>query len=83
MERWLVHVDRSTMVNSCGIGIVFTSPEGNELEFAVCVEFRTSNYEAEYEAIIRGLKIALKLGAKKIVIYLNLRLVTQQLGKTK
>ncbi|KAI3465894.1 hypothetical protein Pfo_022557 [Paulownia fortunei] len=51
-EAWLLHVDGSATISGCGAGIVLTSPEGEELEFAVRFEFKTSNNEAEYEALL-------------------------------
>ncbi|KAI3458805.1 hypothetical protein Pfo_015468 [Paulownia fortunei] len=42
-RAWLLHVDGSATISSCGAGIVLTSPEGEELEFIVRFEFKTSN----------------------------------------
>ena len=38
-------------------------PEGEELSSSLRLEFRTTNNEAEYKAVIVGLGMALKLGA--------------------
>ena len=35
-----------------GIGIVLRSPKGDHLEYAVCLQFQTTNNEAEYEAML-------------------------------
>ncbi|KAI3459553.1 hypothetical protein Pfo_016216 [Paulownia fortunei] len=75
---WLLHVDGLTTISDCGVGIVLTSPEGEELKFAVRFEFKTSNNEAEYEALVRGLKMALKLGVRQLSVYSDSRLVMQQ-----
>ncbi|KAI3457130.1 hypothetical protein Pfo_013793 [Paulownia fortunei] len=66
LETWLLHVDGSATISGCGAGIMLTSPEGEELEFAVRFEFKTSNNEAEYEALVRGLKMALELGVRQL-----------------
>ena len=44
------------------------APEGEELSSSLRLEFRTNN-EAEYEAIIAGLRMALELGAKSVDIW--------------
>lgn len=51
--------------NACGagVGIVLVSPEGVRLEPSFRLRFRASNNEAEYEALIAGLRVAKKLDA--------------------
>ncbi|KAI3470756.1 hypothetical protein Pfo_027419 [Paulownia fortunei] len=77
-EAWLLHVDGSATISSCGACIMLTSPEGEELEFAVRFEFKTSNNEAEYEALVRRLKMALELGVRQLSVFSDSRLVMQQ-----
>ena len=61
--RWELFVDGASNSKGSGIGIVLASPEGLVLEQAVRLKFSASNNEAEYEALMIGLKIAKKLGA--------------------
>uniref|UniRef100_A0A2N9HX24 Integrase catalytic domain-containing protein n=1 Tax=Fagus sylvatica TaxID=28930 RepID=A0A2N9HX24_FAGSY len=49
-----------------GAGIVLISPEGLVLEQAVRLKFSASNNEAEYEAMLIGLRTAKKLGANHL-----------------
>lgn len=42
-------------------------------------EFKASNNETEYKALIRGMKIALELGAWRVKIFFDSKLVTQQI----
>jgi hypothetical protein len=64
MERkWVIYVDGSLTRKNGGAGIVLVTPEGEELNGALRLEFRTTNNEAEYEAVIAGLGLALELGA--------------------
>ncbi|KAI3453674.1 hypothetical protein Pfo_010337 [Paulownia fortunei] len=77
-EAWLLHVDGSATISDCGAGIVLTSSEGEELEFAVKFKFKASNNEAEYEALVRGLKMALELGVRQLSVFSDSRLVMQQ-----
>ncbi|KAL0439474.1 UNVERIFIED_CONTAM: hypothetical protein Slati_2430400 [Sesamum latifolium] len=47
---WLLHVDGSTTTQGSRIGIVMTSPQREDMEFAIIFEFKASNKEAEYES---------------------------------
>lgn len=46
-----------------GAGVFIKNPEREELEFAIKLDFKASNNEAEYEVLIQGLQIASQLGA--------------------
>ncbi|KAL0448298.1 UNVERIFIED_CONTAM: hypothetical protein Slati_1386200 [Sesamum latifolium] len=46
-EKWLLHVDGSSTIQGSGAGIVITSPQGEDLEFAIKFGFKASNNEAE------------------------------------
>ncbi|KAL0401424.1 UNVERIFIED_CONTAM: hypothetical protein Slati_4172300 [Sesamum latifolium] len=48
IEKWLLHVDGSSTIQGSGAGIVITSPQGDDLEFAVKFDFKASNNEVEY-----------------------------------
>lgn len=54
------------------------SPDGHELTYALRFEFKASNNEAEYEALIAGLKLALKMGVTKLRAYSDSQLVVNQ-----
>jgi ribonuclease HI len=69
IERdWVVYVDGSSTKKNKGAGIVLVTPEGEELNGSFRLEFKTTNNEAEYEAVIAGLGLALELGAKSVEI---------------
>jgi ribonuclease HI len=67
-ETWVVYVDGSSTSTRSGAGIVLISPEEEELEFAIKMDFPTTNNEAEYEAVLTGLGIAKDLGAKNLEV---------------
>ena len=73
-------VPRLISILGCGAGIVIITLEGDELQFAVKFEFRASNNEAEYEALIRGVRMDRDLGAQYIVVFSDSQLVTQQIS---
>ena len=70
-EKWELFVDGASYSKGSGAGIVLVSPEGLILEQAVRLKFSTSNKEAEYEALLIGLKTAKKLGASHFQIFCN------------
>ncbi|KAL0447295.1 UNVERIFIED_CONTAM: hypothetical protein Slati_1857400 [Sesamum latifolium] len=61
-----------------GAGIVITSPQGEDLEFAVKFRFKTSNNEADNGALVAGMKIAHEAGAKHLLAYSDSQLVVKQ-----
>ncbi|CAA0841932.1 Unknown protein, partial [Striga hermonthica] len=66
---WQLFADGSVSRSGAGLGIVLISPKRDYLEFAVKMGFRVSNNEAEYEAVTKGLQLALAGGARKIQVH--------------
>ncbi|KAL0456044.1 UNVERIFIED_CONTAM: Ribonuclease HI [Sesamum latifolium] len=77
-EKWLLHVDGSSTIQGSGAGIVITSPQGEDLEFAIKFDFKASNNEAEYEALIAGMKMAHEAGARHLLAYSDSQLMVKQ-----
>ncbi|KAL0448745.1 UNVERIFIED_CONTAM: hypothetical protein Slati_1430900 [Sesamum latifolium] len=61
-----------------GAGTFITSPRGEDLEFAVKFNFKASNNEAEYEALVAGMKMAHEAGARHLLAYSDSQLVVKQ-----
>uniref|UniRef100_A0A2N9FRK2 Uncharacterized protein n=1 Tax=Fagus sylvatica TaxID=28930 RepID=A0A2N9FRK2_FAGSY len=61
-------------------GVVLISPEGLVLEQAIRLKFSASNNEAEYEALLIGLKTATKLGASHLQVFCDSQLVANQVS---
>jgi ribonuclease HI len=55
---WVVYVDGSSANQRSGVGVTLTSPEGEKFQYAIKLDFVTTNNEAEYEAVLAGLSIA-------------------------
>jgi hypothetical protein len=72
---WIIYVDGSSTKKSGGAGIVIVTPEGEELNGSLKLEFRTTNNEAEYEAVIAGLGLALELGAESVEVRSNSQVI--------
>ncbi|XP_074342683.1 uncharacterized protein LOC141680323 [Apium graveolens] len=54
--------------NGSGAGIVLITPEGHHLMSAIHFKFYATNNDAEYEALINGLKLALEIGAVNLMV---------------
>nr|GEX32179.1 hypothetical protein [Tanacetum cinerariifolium] len=62
---WTLFTDRSSCVDGSGAGLILTNPEGAAFTYALRFRFDATNNEAEYEALIAGLKIAKQMCIKK------------------
>jgi len=56
-------------------GIILEGLDNVTLEKAPKLNFKASNNQAEYAALIPGLKLAREVSAKKLGCYINLQLV--------
>nr|GEV27607.1 reverse transcriptase domain-containing protein [Tanacetum cinerariifolium] len=61
-EPWTLFTYGSSCVDGSGVGLILTNPEGVEFTYALRFQFAASNNEAEYEALIAGLRIAAQIG---------------------
>ncbi|XP_042437266.1 uncharacterized protein LOC122023266 [Zingiber officinale] len=77
-KTWKIYVDGSATHKGSGVGILLISPQGDILQLAVQLNFRATNNEAEYEALLAGLQAAWHIGAARVIIYSDSQLVTQQ-----
>jgi ribonuclease HI len=56
------------------------SPEGDTIKQAVRLQYATTNNEAEYEALLAGLKMAKILGATELDVLSDSQLVVGQVN---
>ena len=75
VHPWKVFVDSATGARA---GIVIITSEGIRLEHSFRLGFRASNNEAEYEALLAGLRAVLDLGAREVKVYSDSQLVVNQ-----
>ncbi|WKA01256.1 hypothetical protein VitviT2T_019544 [Vitis vinifera] len=76
-EWWTLRVDGASRSSGSGVGLLLRSPTGEHLEQAIRLGFSTSNNEAEYEAILSGLDLALTLSVSKLRIFSDSQLVVK------
>jgi hypothetical protein len=80
-ECWTLYFDESVMKTEAGAGLLFISPLGMHMRYAVHLHFPTSNNMAEYEALLCGLRIAIETGIKRLDVRGDSQLVIDQVMK--
>ncbi|GJX13744.1 reverse transcriptase domain-containing protein [Tanacetum coccineum] len=66
LEPWTLFSDGSSCIDGFGAGLILTNPKGVEFTYAMRFRFKATNNEAEYEALIAGLRIAEQMGVKNL-----------------
>jgi ribonuclease HI len=80
-ECWTLYFNGSVMKTGAGAGLLFVSPLGEHMRYAVRLHFPASNNMAEYEALPCGLKIAIEIGIKCLNVRGDSQLVIDQVMK--
>src|SRR5664279_1651968 len=66
-----------------GADVVLTSPKGDKMRYVLHINFnKASNNDAEYEALLHGMRMAKACGATRLMIYGDSNLIVQQTMKT-
>jgi len=76
-----MYFDGSVMKTGAGVGLLFVSPLGEHMRYVVRLHFPASNNMAEYEALLSGLRIAIKLGIKRLDVRGDSQLIIDQVMK--
>ncbi|KAL5576999.1 hypothetical protein UlMin_018698 [Ulmus minor] len=77
---WHLYVDGSSTDNCSGAGVILVSPEGVRLSCALRFRFKATNNQAEYEALLAGLRLAKEVSAHHLVIYSDSQLIVNQVN---
>ncbi|PKA61923.1 hypothetical protein AXF42_Ash008755 [Apostasia shenzhenica] len=78
---WSLYIDGASGLQSQGAGILLTSPMGATLHQVVILQFKATNNQAEYEALIEGLSFALSVAVKCIQVFSDSQLVVNQVNR--
>ena len=78
---WTLRVDGASWSSGSGVGLLLQSPTGEQLEQTIRLGFPASNNEAEYEAILSRMDLALALSVSKLRVYSDSQLVVRQVQK--
>ena len=62
-QWWKLYVDDSSNDCEAGAGLMLVSPERHKITCALRFNFKASSNEAEYEALLAGLRLSKELKA--------------------
>ncbi|KAL5571463.1 hypothetical protein UlMin_021060 [Ulmus minor] len=78
---WHLYVDGSSTDNCSGAGVILVSPEKVRLSCALRFRFKATNNQAEYEALLAGLRLAKEVSARHLLIYSDSQLIVNQIPR--
>jgi len=64
-----MYFDRTLKLEGAGAGILLISPKGQQLKYVLQILSEVSNNEADYEALLHELRLAVSLGIKHLLFY--------------
>ncbi|GJX68380.1 reverse transcriptase domain-containing protein [Tanacetum coccineum] len=73
-----LYTDGASSSDSSGTGLMLIDPEGKEYTYALRFKFLTTNNEAEYEALLAGLRIAQEMEIVNLAIFVDSQLLVNQ-----
>nr|XP_043638079.1 uncharacterized protein LOC122609083 [Erigeron canadensis] len=80
--KWTLITDGASNQEGSRAGLILIDPKEREYTYALRFNFPTSNNEAEYEALLAGLRMAKQMGVKKIQVFVDSQLVANQINGT-
>ncbi|GKF12331.1 reverse transcriptase domain-containing protein, partial [Tanacetum coccineum] len=81
-DPWILFTDGSSCIDGSEAGLIITNPDVMEFTYALRFRSAATNNEAEYEALIAGLRIAEQMGIKNLQANMDSRLVANQVNGT-
>jgi ribonuclease HI len=80
-EHWIIYFDGTINFEGASTGVLFISPQGEQLKYVLQIHYKASNNSVEYEALIHGLRIAVSLGIKQLLAFGDSKVVIEQVNK--
>ncbi|GJR18228.1 reverse transcriptase domain-containing protein [Tanacetum coccineum] len=79
-EEWVLYTDGASSAKGSSAGLVLISPTKIEYTYALRLNFESTNNQAEYEALLAGLRIAKKMGVQSLSVNVDSKLVASQIN---
>jgi ribonuclease HI len=76
-----MYFDSALNLEGAGAGVLFISPQGEQLKYILQIHYKASSNGVEYETLIHGLRIAVSLSIKRILAYGDSKVVGEQVNK--
>lgn len=73
-------MDGSSSKEGSEISLILTEPEEQKFEYTLRLKFKASNNDVEYEALIQGLELSLKVKENNLLVYSDSQLVVEQVN---
>jgi ribonuclease HI len=77
-QIWSLYFDGSKSKEGAGAGCVLIDPAGNKTFIACRLEFECTNNTVEYEALLQGLKKALDMDVRNLIVFGDSEIVVRQ-----
>jgi ribonuclease HI len=77
-----MYFDSLLKLEGAGAGVLLISQNGEQLKYVLQTFWKVSNNEAEYEALLHGLRLAISLGIKRLLVYIDSTVVINQVNKS-
>ena len=69
ISAWVLHIDRASNVHGSRARLILTNFEKVITEYALRFNFKASNNQVEYEALLAGLKIIKELDIDSLKVF--------------
>ncbi|GJY55043.1 reverse transcriptase domain-containing protein [Tanacetum coccineum] len=80
--KWKLYTDGAASSDGSGAGLMLIDLKGKEYTYALRFRFETKNNEAEYEALLAGLRIAQDIEIVCLAIFVDFQLLVNQIKGT-
>jgi ribonuclease HI len=77
-----MYFDGSLKLEGVGARVLLISSMGEQLKYVLQIFWKVSNNEAEYEALLHALRLAVSLGIKRLLVYGDSAVVINQVNKS-
>ncbi|GKD59290.1 reverse transcriptase domain-containing protein [Tanacetum coccineum] len=77
-DIWKLYTDGASNEHGSGAGLILIDLEGAEYSYTLRLNFANSNNDAEYEALLAGLRIATKMKVERMHAFVDSKLVANQ-----
>ena len=68
-STWVLHIDGASNAQGSGADLILTNFEGVVIEYVLRFNFKASNNQTKYEALLTGLKIAKELEIDSLKVF--------------